>query len=194
MPSPALAHWRSTSRTEIGHLLDTYLGVRLLDPDNTSAAEQLLHALVVQLAGRFQRFCRDLHDAAIDALVAPTPGAYRSLLRDVMLIGRRLDRHNATSAALRDDFGRFDLELWSDLAGAPAEARQVLDEVMSARNAIAHQDVGKLAHLGLDLAVLRRWRLTLDELAGSIDAAVMVKVDEIVGSFVESTTTGVLPS
>jgi len=71
--SPALAHWRSASRAEIDHLIDAYHVVRAIGPAGGPAAEQILHALVVQLAARFQRFCRDLHDAAIDALVSPAP-------------------------------------------------------------------------------------------------------------------------
>lgn len=181
LPSPALAHWRSTSRREIRHLLDAHHLVRRIGPGGQPAAEQILHALVVQLAARFQRFCRDLHDAAVDALVATTPAAYRSLLRDALLLGRRLDRHNATSAALRDDFGRLDLELWAALAGAPPRARETLDEVMSARNAIAHQDVLKLGRLRLDLTAILSWRQALDDLAGAIDVAVTVRVGEIVG-------------
>ena len=179
--SPALAHWRSASRTDIGHLLDAHLIVRALGPAGAPAAEQVLHAVVVQLAGRFQRYCRDLPDAAVDALVAAAPDAYRALLRVTLMAGRRLDRQNATSAVLAHDFDRFDLELWPALAGVAVGARETLDAVMSARNAIAHQDVPRLARLRLDLAVLRGWWGALDDLAGAVDAVVAARVGAVVG-------------
>lgn len=181
--SPALAHWRSTSRTEIDHLVDAHHVVRGIGPAGAPAAEQIIHALVVQLAARFQRYCRDLHDAAVDAVVSAAPDSYRTLLREALTTGRRLDRQNATSAVLGHDFSRFDLKLWPALAGAPAGARDTLDEVMGARNAIAHQDVSKLARLRLDLAVLQGWRQALDDLAGAVDTAVGSRVGAVVGHF-----------
>ncbi len=181
--SPALAHWRSASRTEIDHLLAAHHFVRALGPAGGPAAEQILHALVVQLAARFQRYCRDLHDAAVDALAAAVPDAYGTLLREAFLTGRRLDRQNATSAVLANDFNRFDLRIWSVLPATQAAARTTLDEVMSARNAIAHQDASGLARLRLDTAVLRGWRQALDDLAGAVDVAVGDRLGEVVGDF-----------
>lgn len=179
--SPALAHWRSTSRGEIAHLLDAHLVVRGLGPGGAPAAEQILHAVVVQVAGRFQRYCRDLHDVAVDALVAAAPETYRTLLQVTLVTGRRLDRQNATSAVLAHDFDRFHFEMWSALVGVPAKLRDTLDEVMAARNAIAHQDVPRLARLRLDLPVLRDWLSALDELAGAVDSAVADRIAAVVG-------------
>ena len=182
-PSPALARWRTASRTEIDHLLAAFYVVRALGPAGRPAAEQVLHALVVQLAARFQRYCRDLHDAIVDALAAAAPPAYGTLLREAFLTGRRLDRQNATSAVLANDFNRFDLKIWSALPAVQAAARHTLDEVMSARNAIAHQDVPGLARLRLDIVVLRGWRQSLDDLAVAVDGAVGARLGEVVGDF-----------
>ena len=181
--SPALAHWRSASRTEISHLLDAHLLVRALGPAGAPAAEQVLHAVVVQLAGRFQRYCRDLHDAAVDALVAAAPARYRSLLKTVLEADRRLDRQNATSAVLESDFRRFDLRLWAALGHPATEARRTLDEMNALRNAIAHQDAQKLDGLRIDLATVRRWWSILDELAAAVDRVVGHRIAEVIEHF-----------
>jgi hypothetical protein len=181
--SPALVHWRSASRHEIRHLLDAHHIVRRIGPGGQPAAEQILHALVVQLAARFQRYSRDLHDAAIDALVTTAPESHRTVILSNLTAGRRLDRQNPTSAVLAQDFRRFDIELWPALAGEPPGARDTLDQVMAARNAIAHQDVPGLERLRLDLTVFRGWRQALDDLAGRLDVTFGRRIGAMVGSF-----------
>lgn len=179
--SPALVHWRSASRHEIRHLLDAHHIVRRIGPGGQPAAEQILHALVVQLAARFQRYSRDLHDAAAEALATAAPEPYRTLLKRLLEADRRLDRHNATSAVLTSDFRRFGLDLWPALGATAVHSRHTLDEVNAARNAIAHQDAPKLDALRLDLAVFRDWRRTLDELAAAVDSAVSDHLTEVTG-------------
>lgn len=116
-------------------------------------------------------------------MVSAAPDSYATVLREALVAGRRLDRQNATSAVLEQDFGRFDLALWRALDEALPGARRMLDEVNSWRNAIAHQDAVRLSGLELDLPTVRRWRRLLDELATAMDGVVGGRIRETTGRF-----------
>jgi len=137
-----------------------------------------MRSRLVQLASQFQRYCRDLHGLSADAVVSTAQPTYRYALRVAFTLGRRLDRQNANTATIGDDFGRFAPGFWSavDALGPSfAARRRKLDQLNAWRNAIAHQDFTRLgadpltAGTRADLPTFRSWRSALDQLAGGMD-------------------------
>ena len=140
---------------------------------------------------QFQRYCRDLPGLCADALMAAAPPAYEPVLSRAFTWARKLDRQNAHSRTVDDDFGRFGFGLWEAVgslgARFPARRRR-LDQLNAWRNAVAHQDFRRLASDPLtvgtraDLSTVRCWRRALDQLAEGIDRAVHRTLTSIVGS------------
>lgn len=176
--SAALTEWRGSRAERLDRLSSAQVaagaGRRLV-------TEELHHAILLRLASEFQGFCRDLHDEAIAALVtaaAPEDPRLRQVLTVPFVANRRLDRGNAEPGALGTDFGLLGMTLWPDLkARYPAKGAQwqrKLELLIMARNAIAHDDVGKLARVAaagwsVGLTDIRRWRAALDGLAVGMD-------------------------
>lgn len=192
-PSPALIRWRTVGQAEIGELLAAHKAVGGAGPGRRTATQQINHALVVQLAAQFQRYCRDLHDLSADAMITAAPASLRPTLARAFTVGRKLDRQNAHSGALGDDFARFGIDFWpvvTALGGRCAGRRRRLDQLNAWRNAIAHQDFRRVAADPLtggtrpDLLMVRTWHRALDQLVGGIDR---VMYDEL------STTNAVSP-
>jgi hypothetical protein len=192
-PSPALLRWRTVARAELTELLGAHRAVGGRGPGRRTATRQLNHALVVQLAAQFQAYCRDLHDLCIDSVSAASPAPLRTVVENAFLRGRRLDRQNAHSAALGDDFGRFVQSFWSvvDASGSRfASRRRRLDQLNAWRNAIAHHDFRRIgtdpltAGTRIDLATVNSWWRALDHLADGIDQTLYGEL---------SATTGVSP-
>ncbi len=190
-PSPPLERWRSTGQAEIEELMEAHRAVGGSAPGRRTATRQINHALVVQLAAQFQRYCRDLHDECSGAMVAAAPADYRPALNLALLSGRKLDSQSAQPASLGSDFGRFGFDFWSAIyALGPAYRgrRRRLDQVAIWRNAIAHQDFRRPATEPLtadtraDLPTVRTWRSALDQLAGGIDRVMHREVTRITGA------------
>src|SRR5205823_8276342 len=127
------------------------------------------------LSSQFQGFCRDLHSECVDDLVAATPVDLRTLLRAQFLWGRSLDKGNPSPGNIGSDFGRFGVPFWTEVRADYRQndrRQELLEELNSWRNAIAHQDFDP-AKLGgtttLHLARVRQWRSSLNQLARSFD-------------------------
>jgi hypothetical protein len=101
MPSRALGIRESTQRAE----LDRLEAARTRGP----ARQQISDACIVLLAAHFQAFCRELHTEAAEAIAASTP--HMDLVKRAFVLGRQLDRGNATPGALGADFGRLGIDL-----------------------------------------------------------------------------------
>src|SRR4051812_34331112 len=107
--STALITWRSNRLVRFDRLLAVHPDSNgsVLDP---AVAGELTRALVLQLAGEFQGFSRDLHDEAVRAMVSSigTPSSrLRSTVLDNLVHGRRLNRGNADPGTLEEDFSRL---------------------------------------------------------------------------------------
>lgn len=190
-PSPSLVRWRTVGGAEIDELMEAHRAVGGTGPGRRTATQQINHALVVQLAAQFQRYCRDLHDECAGAMVAAAPADYRPALRLALLSGRKLDSQSAQPASLGSDFGRFGFDFWSAVyaaGGAHRRRRARLDQVAIWRNAIAHQDFRRpatdAATVGTraDLPTVRAWRGALDQLAGGIDRVMHREITRITGA------------
>jgi len=148
------------------------------------AADELDQALVLRVASEFQGFARELHDDAVSLIaeaVAPGDRRRQLLLGLPYQAARRLDRGNADTRALNQDFNLFGLALWSDLEqcnpGRVAGWKIALETLNTARNGLAHDDAAKIQaaeQVGwpVSLASVQRWRESLDGLATAMDYVV----------------------
>jgi hypothetical protein len=190
-PSPPLVRWRITGADEINELMEAHRAVGGSGPGRRTATRQINHALIVQLAAQFQRYCRDLHDECAGAMVAAAPAEYQPALSLALLSGRKLDSQSAQPASLGSDFGRFGFDFWSAVyaLGAAYRIRRArLDQVAIWRNAIAHQDFRRPARDAAtagsraDLPTIRSWRTALDQLAGGVDRVMHRELTRITGA------------
>jgi hypothetical protein len=187
MPSHALVAWRTVRRARLDELLAVH---QLAAAGGPGRAEQLDWALTLRLAAEFQGFARDLHNVATNIYATRLAGVRtvtREPLRLLMTTGRSIDRGNAHPGALGGDFARLGLALWPALEATDSRTpswNAALTELNAARNAVAHDNPAELEDLtrrdsGPTLTSFQRWRPALDALA--------VTMDNVVGSFVETT-------
>lgn len=161
-------------------LLDVHEQVRNARGGPGIGADQIQLALIRLLTSEFQGFARDLHDEGIavvhDQMAGWNP-VWARVVEQLLRNGRDLDRRNASPSALASDFDRFGLNLWPDLIrrdGRHARWHGSLERLNLARNAIAHDDVGKFRRLhgdgvALDLHAFHAWRRAAEAVAVGID-------------------------
>lgn len=184
MPSAALRAWESTRTERIDHLRDAHRAYGGSAPGRRWVTEELNHALVLRLASEFQGFARDLHDEAglfITRALAPGNLQLQATLRIPYTANRKLSRGNANPSTLTEDFGLFGISLWAALdrryPRLGPTRRTKLEALNKARNAIAHDEPGKLAQLKttgwpMTLESVDRWKSALDGLTAGIDVVV----------------------
>ena len=155
------------------------------------AAQQLVDATILLLAGCFQRYCRDVYGEAVAFLVRGKATALREVLADGMCAGLQVNRGNPTPSALQMDFMRLGIKLWPSLTRhVPASEthRESLDRLLKWRNAIAHQSAkGVLrprtvvAERRRTLGFVRDCRVSCSALAQGIDTVVALHLTALTG-------------
>jgi hypothetical protein len=177
--SAALSEWNTDRAARLDRLVAAHRAVRGVN--RRWVTDELNHALVLRLASEFQGFARALHEEASRAVVAtliPNDPDRQDALLAAFLTGRRLNSGNAQPGVLRRDFGCFGLSLWAALDQRfPSRAtawRGDLSMLNTARNCLAHDDIGRLAIVlssgwTTKLPHVLRWRRTLDALAKGMD-------------------------
>jgi hypothetical protein len=158
-------------------------------PGRRYATQQVNRAYAVLLASEFQGFCRDLHSECVEHVVAATAVPLREVIREQFLWGRQLDRGNAQAGAIGSDFGRFRFAFWDEVDALHAlhrRRRELLDELVRWRNAIAHNDFDP-AHFGPDpvlhLQEVRQWRSALNGLCPAFDTGMRQRLGFMLGAF-----------
>lgn len=189
MPSRSLQTWYADGRRALDEIEAAHRAVGRVGPGSRFAAQQINQAYVVLLSAQFQRFCRDLHSQCVEHLVHgfvhPTAWV---MVRRRFEEGRKLDTGNPTPANIGSDFDRLGIKFWPALhaLGAGAEARhRSLSELIQWRNAIAHQDFTHSALAGrerLQLAEVRRWRPTCEQLAVDFERVMHHYLSSVTGS------------
>ncbi len=178
LTSNALRHWRSVLSGQLDELEEVHRSATGTGPGRRWGTEHFNGTLYVALAGRFQQYCRDLHDEALDHLRAQGPIAAQFARQAAA--GRLLDRGNPSRGSLGADFGRLGLALITDLKArrhGPSRLDR-LDATIDMRNGIAHGDVTQVAAANAagaraTLSSYRRHRRALDGL--TVDIADVVK-------------------
>jgi len=153
MASRALALWAGTRKTRVEELYAAHAAVGGTGRGRRTATTQLNWALALRLAGEFQGFARDLHDEAIAILVATAVTRdFGSVLQATFTLGRKLDQGNAHPSSLQQDFTKIGVPILDRVKSADTRGGswlKDLDDLNTARNAIAHSQPAKLALLVL---------------------------------------------
>jgi hypothetical protein len=181
VPSDALISWNTSGLMRLAELEALSAGFDADGRQRRLGTTLLNRSLFVALAAEFQRFSRELHDAAVDVHVLAANTGQASLLRRLLAEGRRLDVGNARRSSLGSDFARVGLDLIADLKGMGQKTARRLDKLdllVDYRNAIGHGDEGRVAILERTSAIsstrsaYRDHRRSLDRLAGTMDSLV----------------------
>jgi hypothetical protein len=141
------------------------------------------------LSSEFQGFGRDLYSECVDHVVATTaPAHVQAVIRTQFLWGQPFSRGNPQAGAIGSDFGRFGLPFWDEVSGVHAHnprRRELLDELMRWRNAIAHNDFDPTI-FGPDpvlhLPQVRAWRSALNGLCAAFDRVMRVHLTGMLGA------------
>lgn len=188
MASIALTRWRTVGLARLAELEAIHAQVAGGGPGRKWGTAQLNQSLFVALVAQFQSFTRALHDAAIDVHVSAAVVAQRSLVKSLLVQGRKLDNQNPRRAALGSDFGRLGFSFVDDLKNAGVGADlDALEELVDYRNAIGHGDEGRLAAIearGRIKATKKsylEYRRTIDRLAGTMDDVVASRLTALLG-------------
>jgi hypothetical protein len=189
MPSRALQIWKGESARALDALELAHRTVRSGGRGSRFAAEQVGQAYVLLLSSRFQQYCRDLHtECAKHVMNVSVVPALRVVLWTGFIDARRLDTGNPHPGSIGADFGRMGIRLWEEIRanGAQNVLRQRrLEELMSWRNAIAHQDFRRTVLQGrrsVALREVRRWRTACDALASEMDCVMALYLTRLTGS------------
>jgi hypothetical protein len=190
MGSVALDEWRSTGLDRLNELEEIHAEATGRGPGRRWGTEQLNRSLFVALVAQFQTYCRNLHDEAIDALVAEASSRQAGILRTLVTQGRKLDTQTPRTAHLGSDFGRLGFTMIDAIKDADRRSEQILvdlDRLVEFRNAIGHGNEAQIAALA-DAGEIRstknsyrRYRRALDRLAGTMDDVVAAKLGNVLG-------------
>jgi hypothetical protein len=116
MPSHALRHWQTRSRKVLDEFEATHAQLGGSSSSRRFARQQIAQAYVVALCSQFQRFCRDLHEEAVDGLTSdPAHEPLGRILRSNLSTGRRLDSGNPSPGNLGNDFGKLGVQFWDEV-------------------------------------------------------------------------------
>lgn len=196
MPSRSWQEWNSTRASKLDEIEAAHRSIGGTARGRRYATEQINHAFAVLLASQFQGLCRDLHSECVDSIVrtvapivaAVAPAILQSMLRAVFVLGRYLDKGNANPGNIGADFSRLGVQFWTQVYAddsGNAKRRELLEDLNTWRNAIAHQDFdpSKLGGVTtLHLSQIRKWRKACDRLALSFDNIMHKHIITVTGS------------
>lgn len=183
MSSLAYQSWLGVRAQNIDELVAAHASVGGTGRGRRWRTTQLNLAITMRLAAEFQGFARALHDESSDFLCDRTikndPTLY-AIFRAGLARGRGLDSKNANPGWLGSDFAQLGLTLWPALRVSNSKAASwntALEELNTARNAIAHDDQAGFTKLPqtrypITLGVIKGWRKSLDGLAREMDTVV----------------------
>ena len=189
MPSNAWRRWHTVRARELDELEAAHAHIGGTGRGRRYATQQINRAYAVLLASQFQGFCRDLHTESVDALIAgAVASTFRATVRKEYLRNRSLDRGNASPANIGTDFNRLGLEFWTLVYALHTQnerRRELVEELNTWRNAIAHQDFDPHLLGGttvLHLPRVRRWRKSCEGLARFFDRVMCNHITNTTGS------------
>jgi hypothetical protein len=187
--SVALGEWAGVRASR----LDQLVAARQAARGGRYPTQALNWSLVLVLASEFQGFSRELHGEAANVLAAAMARGnsnYFTLIRNNLVAKRALDRVNASSDALHEDFDRLGLDIWRDIASnvkSGARWNEQLKRLNRARNAIAHNNMGVLQKLRTEgypitSATVDSWRSSCNGISGQLDALLTQKLTTLTGA------------
>ena len=178
MSSNSLARWNGERADALNEIENAHVMIGGTERGRRYATQQVNYSYATLLSSHFQGFCRDLHTECLERIVAiVTPLQIQGFLRLEFLWNRSLDKGNPHPGGIGSDFNRLGLDFWAEVYALDTrnERRsELLQELNSWRNAIAHQDFDAVAGGGiatLHLATVKGWRSAANALARSFDQA-----------------------
>jgi hypothetical protein len=188
MPSNSLIRWNGERSEALDEIENAHVMVGGSECGRRYARQQINYSYAALLSSHFQGSCRDLHSECVERLVLILPVRLRDTIREEFLWNRVLGRGNPHPGAIGSDFGRLGVDFLPDvyaLDARNARRRELLQELIDWRNAIAHQDFDPVAPTGvptLHLATVRAWRSAISALARSFDQAMYNYLVDLTGS------------
>jgi len=177
MPSKSLIRWNGERAEALDEIVNAHAIVGGTERGRRFATQQINYAFTALLSSQFQGFCRDLHSECIDHIVSIIPAQLRGFLRVELIWNRGLSRGNPHPGAIGSDFNRLGVDFWPEVYALDARnerRRELLQELIDWRNAIAHQDFDPVTSGGnatLHLARVKSWRNSVGALARFFDQA-----------------------
>lgn len=192
MSSTALTAWKTKRRERLDELYAAHQAGGGTGPGRRVATSQLNWSIAMRLAGEFQGFARDLHDEAIIVIIsAVKPPTIASVLQVTLALNRNLERGNAHPGSLNGDFLRLGVPMTDRVKSANPKSGEAdlaaLEDLNTARNAIAHSQPAKLAPVlgkasSLTLKQVKAWHAALNRLARIMDNVSAVEIARLTGS------------
>lgn len=191
MSSQSLKDWSQERLGRLDEIEAALQAVAGVGRGRRFTTQQLNRAYAVLVSAQFQSFCADLHAECVDATLLSIGPPINLIAKSNFLHGRQLDRGNAQSGSMGSDFGRLGIEFWPALRrhNALNDTRKTrIDELNAWRNAIVHDDfsntqkfpAGRNTILRLDL--VRKWRVSRDNVAKCMDAVLRNYVQGLTGA------------
>jgi hypothetical protein len=188
MPSNSWHRWEGERAEALDEIENAHAMVGGSERGRRYATQQINYAYAALLSSQFQGFCRDLHSESIDHIVSIVPMLLQPSLREEYIWNRSLGRGNPHPGAIGSDFNRLGIDFWTEVNTQDTRngrRRELLQELMNWRNAIAHQDFDPVAPGGsptLHLATVRAWRSAIGGLARSFDRAMWAYLSGLIGA------------
>jgi hypothetical protein len=187
MPSNSLTGWHGRHAGALDEIESVHAMVGGTERGRRYATQQINYSYAALLSSHFQGFCRDLHSECIDHIVAIVPAPLQGFLRVEFIWNRSLDKGNPHPGAIGSDFNRLGIDFWTAVYALDARnqrRRELLQELVEWRNAVAHQDFDLVAPGGdptLHLIRVRGWRRALNALARHFDQAMYNYLQALLG-------------
>ena len=173
MPSESLRRWNDVGVHALNEIEGAHESVGGSERGRRYATQQINYAYTAILSSQFQAYCRDLHSESIDYLVTVVPIALQDALKVEFLLNRTLDRGNPHPGGVGSDFKRLGVDFWNEvyvLHASNNRRRELLQELIDWRNAIAHQDFKLVGgEPTLHLTRVRAWRSAVNALTAFFD-------------------------
>jgi hypothetical protein len=188
MPSNSLIRWNDERADALNEIESAHALVDGTERGRRYATQQINYSYAALLSSHFQGFCRDFHSECIERLVSIVPVQLQDSLRAEFTWNRSLDRGNPHPGAIGSDFNRLGIDFWARVYVVDTRnerRRELLQELIDWRNAIAHQDFDLVAPAGIPtqhLATVRSWRSAVNALARSFDQAMYNYLQGMVGT------------
>lgn len=185
MPSQSLRRWNQERVPALDEIEAAHASIGGSERGRRYATQQINYAYAAIVSSHFQGFCRDLHSESIDYLVTVVPAALQDAVRVEFLLNRTFDRGNPHPGAIGSDFNRLGVNFWAEVYALHASnnrRRELLQELVDWRNAIAHQDFDRVGgDSTLHLARVRSWRSAANALTGFFDRVMRSYLAGLIG-------------
>jgi hypothetical protein len=186
MPSESLRRWIEERIPALDEIEDAHASVGGSERGRRYATQQINYAYAAILSSQFQAFSRYLHSESIEYLVTVAPAALQDALRAEFLLNRTLDRGNPHPGGIGSDFNRLGVDFWAEvyaLHTSNNRRRELLQELIDWRNAIAHQDFDPVGgDPTLHLGRVRSWRSAVHALTGFFDRVMRSYLGGLMGA------------